>query len=118
MFNFKIPEQTSPFVWGAVVGAVALAIVGFGYAGWVTGGTSKQMASTASSQAVVAALAPICVSRFKAQDDAARKITELLAISTWSRGDAVEKSGFAAIAGNETRTSDIARACAEMLGRT
>lgn len=118
MFKVKIPEQTSPFVWGAVAGAVALAIIGFGYGGWVTGGSSQQMASSASNQAVIAALAPICVSGFKAQDDAARKVTELLAIGTWSRGEAVEKSGFAAIPGNEARKGDIARACAEMLSRT
>jgi hypothetical protein len=118
MFKFKIPEQTKPFVWGAVAGAVALAVIGFGYGGWVTGGSSRQMASSASNQAVIAALAPICVSQFNAQDDAARKVTELLAISTWSRGDAVEKSGFAAIPGNEARKGDIARACADILGRT
>ncbi len=118
MFKFKIPEQTTPFIWGAVAGAISLAIVGFGYGGWVTGGSSQQLASNASNQAVIAALAPICVSGFKAQDDAARKVTELLAISTWSRGDAVEKSGFAAIPGNEARKGDIARACADILGRT
>ena len=46
--------------WGAVGGAIALAIVGFSYGGWVTGGTAQQMAQQRSDAAVVAALAPIC----------------------------------------------------------
>jgi hypothetical protein len=118
MFNFKIPVQTTPFVWGAAAGAVVLAIVGFGYGGWVTGGTSQRMSSNASNEAVIAALAPICVSHFRAQDDATNKVAELVKVSSWARGDVVDKSGFALLPGNEARKGDVARACAEILSRT
>ena len=37
----KLPAKTSPFLWGALAGAIALAIVGFNWGGWVTGGTSE-----------------------------------------------------------------------------
>ena len=49
---------------GAAGGAAALALIGFAWGGWVTGGTAKQMAEKSASTAVVAALAPICVNNF------------------------------------------------------
>lgn len=34
-------EHIQPVVMGAIGGAIALAIVGFGWAGWVTGGRAE-----------------------------------------------------------------------------
>ena len=67
----KLPQNTSAYVWGAVVGAIACTVVGFSWGGWVTGGTSAKTASAAASDAKVAALAPICAERFRAQPDSA-----------------------------------------------
>ena len=50
-------------LWGAVGGAIAAMIVGFGWGGWVTGGTAGRMAATQSSTAVVEALVPVCVAQ-------------------------------------------------------
>ena len=111
----KLPENTNAYVWGAVIGAVALAVVGFGWGGWVTGGTATKTAATAASDAKVAALAPICADRFRAQGDSAAKIAELAKASSWDRGNVVEKSGFATMPGSKTTDSDVARACAEIL---
>lgn len=116
--NLKVPAETKPFVWGAVVGAVAAMIVGFGFGGWFTGGTSSRQAADASDVAVVAALAPICVNRFKAQDNAEAKIADLAKINSWERGGVVEKTGFATMAGSEPRNGAVARACAEILSRS
>jgi len=33
----KLPIETKPALWGAACGAIALAIVGFSWGGWVTG---------------------------------------------------------------------------------
>ena len=63
----------------------------------------------------VAALAPICADRFRAQGDSAVKIAELTKASSWDRGNVVEKSGFAMMPGSKTTDSDVARACAEIL---
>jgi hypothetical protein len=52
-------------VYGAFGGAVALAMVGFGWGGWVTGGSAELTAKTRSENAVVAALAPICATQFR-----------------------------------------------------
>ena len=111
----KLPENPGAYLWGAAVGAIACAVVGFGWGGWVTGGTSKKTASVAASDAKVAALAPICAERFRAQPDAQAKIAELVKASTWDRSNVVEKSGFAMMPGSKTTDSDVARACAEIL---
>ena len=47
------PSQLKPALWGAVGGAVALAIVGFTWGGWVTGGTARTLANVVGEDAVV-----------------------------------------------------------------
>jgi hypothetical protein len=111
----NIPVNTKPWIQGAVVGAVAAIIVGFSWGGWVTGGSSDKHAVSAARDATVAALAPICVERFRAQGDAAAKLVELAKASTWERGGVIERSGFAMMPGSKTADSDVARACAEIL---
>ncbi len=49
--------------WGVVCGAVAAMIVGFGWGGWTTAGTTTDM----TSKAVVASQAAICVAQFTKQ---------------------------------------------------
>jgi hypothetical protein len=114
-FAMQFPTNTKPMAWGFVAGAVACMIVGFSWGGWVTGGTSRKEAATAAHDAVVMALAPICVDRFRAQGDAPAKIAELAKASSWERGGLVEKSGYALMPGSKTTDTDVARACAEIL---
>ena len=56
----EINPGLKPALMGAAGGAIALAIVGFMWGGWVTGGTAEQTARTRADAAVVTALAPIC----------------------------------------------------------
>jgi hypothetical protein len=109
------PANLGIYLKGAAIGAVALAVIGFTWGGWVTGGTSRKDAATASHDAVVAALAPICAARFQAQAEAASKLTDLAKTSSWERGQVISKAGFATITGNSSVESDVASACAEML---
>jgi hypothetical protein len=111
----NMPVNTKPWIQGAFVGAVAAMIVGFSWGGWVTGGTSDKHSAAAAHDATVAALAPICVDRFRAQGDAPAKLAELTKASTWERGTLVEKSGFAQMPGSKGTDTDVARACAELL---
>ena len=111
----NMPANTKPWIQGAVVGAIVVAIVGFNWGGWVTGGTAAKNAAAASRDAVVAALAPICVERFRGQPDAVGKTDALMKGSSWDRGNMVEKSGFATMPGSTTADSDVARACATLL---
>ena len=52
-------------LWGAAAGAIALAIVGFNWGGWVTAGAAETLAKSRAATAVVAALTPICVEKFR-----------------------------------------------------
>ena len=101
--------------WGAVGGAIALAVVGFSYGGWVTGGTAQQMAQQRSDAAVVAALAPICADRFRQQADMGTNLIELKKVSSWQRGAFVEKGGWATMPGSTSPIAAVASACADLL---
>jgi hypothetical protein len=61
----NIPIETKPALWGMAGGAVALAIVGFSWGGWTTGGKAESTATMRANDAVVAALAPVCVDKFQ-----------------------------------------------------
>jgi hypothetical protein len=109
--------EIKPAAWGAIAGAVALAIVGFSWGGWMLGGPAERMAQARADTAVVTALTPICIAKFRAQADAAAKLTELKKASTWEQGSYIEKGGWATIPGTDAPSTAVARACAEQLGK-
>ncbi|GEP55463.1 hypothetical protein [Reyranella soli] len=111
----NMPKDTKPLIQGAVVGAIACAVLGFTWGGWVTGATARKDAGVAAHNATVATLAPFCADRFRAQGDATARMAELAKASTWERNSVLEKSGFASLPGSKTGDSDIARACVELL---
>ena len=57
----EMRAAVKPACWGAAGGAIALAIIGFTWGGWVTGGHAKTLADAA----VTAALVPICADKFQ-----------------------------------------------------
>jgi hypothetical protein len=113
----KIPVETKPALWGAVGGAVALAIVGFTWGGWVTGGKAEADATQRVNAAVVVALAPACVANFRHAADVSANLVALEKIDSWSQGDFVEKGGWATVPGSNPpeQVSAVAKACALML---
>ena len=103
---------------GIAAGAVATIVIGFYWGGWVTGGTAKEMVQKSASSAVVSALAPICVDKFRHAANATANLSELNKISyAWERGTFVEKGGWATTPGTEKMNSAVASACADKLGR-
>ncbi len=111
----KIPAEVKPAAWGAIGGAVALTIIGFTWGGWVTGGSSTQAAEQSAQTAVVAVLAPICVTQFHDQMDAEGKLAELSALRSYQQSDYVEKGGWATMPGSQTSVKGVAESCARML---
>lgn len=89
---------------GAAVGAVATMIIGFSWGGWSVESTAAKRADEASSTAVVAALATICVDRFQHAADAANNFVELKKVSTYMQGSFVEKGGWATSPGSDKVT--------------
>lgn len=113
----NIPAETKPIIWGAVGGAIAVAVIGFNWGGWVTGGKAEADASKRANDAVVVALAPVCVENFKRAPDVAVKRAAFKKVETWSQGEFVEKGGWATVPGLNPpeQVSAVARACALLL---
>ena len=115
-FSMKLTPKIESMLWGACGGAAALAIVGFMFGGWVTGGKAKEMAQQQSDKAVIAALSPICVDKFRHAKDADANLGKLNAISySWEKGTYVSAGGWATMPGNTEPNSAVAQACAEVL---
>jgi hypothetical protein len=113
----KIHPGVKPAVWGAVVGGVAFAVVGFSSLGWTLGSTAEKMATQRAETAVVAVLAPICVEKFQQQTDAAAKLVAFNKISSsWDRRSLIEKGGWATVPGTDKPNSAVVSACVEKLG--
>lgn len=113
----KIPVETKPALWGGVCGAIALAIVGFTWGGWVTGGRAETDATQRVNGAVVAALAPVCVEKFQQAPGVLDNLAALKKTDSWSQGAFVEKGGWASVPGSipPTQVSAVAQACASLL---
>jgi len=113
----KIPVETKPALWGIAGGAVALAIVGFTWGGWVTGAKAEANATQRANAAVVVALAPICVEKFQHTADASTNLAALKNVDSWSQGEFVEKGGWATVPGSNPpeQVSAVAKACALLL---
>ena len=76
----NISPSVKPALWGAAGGAVALAILGFTWGGWVTSSTATTMADKQANIEVAKVLAPVCFSQFNQQPGAAAKLVELKGI--------------------------------------
>ena len=114
--SLKLTPKVESALWGAAGGAAALAIVGFGFGGWVTGGKAAEMARQQTDKAVVAALAPICVDKFCCAKDVEANTGKLNAISyAWEKGTYISGGGWATLPGSGEPISGLAQACAEML---
>ena len=111
----NIPVETKPVLWGMVGGAIAAAVIGFTWGGWVTGSKAEAEATQRANTAVVVALAPMCVAKFQGTADVAANLAELKKADSWSQGAFIEKGGWATLPGNDSANSAVARACAEML---
>ena len=109
-----------PALWGAAGGATALALIGFSLGGWVTGGTAETLAGSRVEAAVVEALSPFCIDKFRAAADAPANLAEMKRMSSGSyaseQGKFIEKGGWATAPGSAEPNPAVARACADALG--
>jgi hypothetical protein len=101
---------------GAIAGAAAAMIIGFGWGGWTLGGTATKMVDEASRSAVTAALAPICVEKFQHTPNAVQNLADLKKTASYDQGSFVEKGGWATLPGSDASNYAVAQACANMLG--
>ena len=111
----NIPEWFKPGLKGAAVGAAALAIVGFTWGGWVTGGTAKEMAADQAKLEVVAALVPICIQQSSLDPQVVETLAQLREASSYQRSDMVMKAGWATMPGASDPNRNVAKACMKVL---
>jgi hypothetical protein len=98
-------------VWGLIFGAVITMIIGFGWGGWTTAGTTKNK----TDEAVLASQAAICVAQFMKQPNHEEKLKELGEIDTWKRAEYIEKGGWDKMPGQDKPGFSVAQTCARGL---
>ncbi len=108
-------EKIKTGLWGAIGGAIVLAIVGFFWLGWVTGETAQEKAEEMAENAVVDRLAPICVEQYNQDSERDQKLIALKEESSWKRRAYVEKQDWATMPGEENPDGKVAEECADML---
>lgn len=107
----EFPEWTQQALFSAAAGAGALAIFGFGWAGWTTASTAETMAADRARTEVTAALVPVCLQQSKMDPTSAAVMTRLMAIESWKRTDAMMATGWATMPGSENPDRAVANAC-------
>lgn len=106
----------SALAWTCAGTAIATMIIGFSWGGWVTGGTSRTLATTAGDVARAELASTICVDRFNAAPDAAARLTELKALSdSYKKRQFVETGGWATMPGQTAADRRAAELCATAL---
>ena len=106
------PEWLKPGLIGAGFGAVAIAIVGFSWGGWVTGGKAEVMASNEAQAQVIAAMLPICIEQSKVDPESIALLATFKDASRYQRGTLLMKSGWATMPGATEPDRKLANACA------
>lgn len=109
--TMQIPTWTKPGLLGAGVGAIALAILGFNWGGWVTGSTASKMTDTVSTAAVAAALTSYCVLNAKNDPASTAVMAEIADASSYKRRAMVEEAGWATPLGSEEPDRALAESC-------
>jgi len=113
-WSYARPTKTLVF-WACLGTMVVTMIVGFTWAGWVTGGTALKMAEASGEDAVAKRLAPMCVVRFKEDPTKDAKLKELKEMSSYEKSDYVKKQGWATMPGEQEPTSRVAEECSKLL---
>ncbi len=105
------PEWTKPGIYGAVVGAIAVSILGFSWGGWKTGGTAQELAESHAREEVTQALVPVCLNKSEADPERIAKLALLQEASGFSRRKILMETGWATQPGSENPNRDLATAC-------
>jgi hypothetical protein len=108
-------EKIKTSVWSAIIGAIIVMIIGFGWGGWVLGSTSQQKADTMVADALVARLAPMCLEQFNKDAQKETKLKELTALNRWEREKYVEQQGWATMPFEKEADSRVAEVCVEQI---
>ena len=109
------PTKATLF-WSCIGSVIVALVIGFTWGGWVTGGTSRDMATTAGTDATGQLASVICVERFLASPTAAAQLAELQELtSSYQQRQLIEKTGFATMPEQDSANRRAADLCAKVL---
>lgn len=108
------PTKAQAF-WACAVCIVATLIVGFGAAGWVTGGTARKMADDAAAGKYQGLATAVCAEEFMRAADARARLAKLKALQWYERDDLVAAGGWATMPGENEANTVVAELCANTL---
>lgn len=102
-------------LWFGVGCVVATLVIGFGVAGWVTGGTAKKMADESASTSRQQLAAAVCAQRFLRAADSQARLAKLTKLEWYERDDVVAGGGWATMPGEQEANGAVAEMCATRL---
>ena len=102
-------------LWGAAGGAIVLAVIGFAWFGWVTGGTAEEMAEEMAEKAVMNRLTPFWIQKFNQDPKKLQKLETLKKTQFYERGMYIEAQGWATVLGEKNPDNKVAEKCSEMI---
>ena len=105
------PEWTKPGLYGAIVGAAGVCLLGFTLGGWTTGSTAREMAQKLAADEVTLAMVPVCLKTSAADPERTAKLATLQEASSFSRSRALMDTGWATPPGSDAPSRDLAEAC-------
>ena len=109
-------DQLKTHAVALAIGAVATVAIGFGWGGWVLGGTAQKMVQDKVNAEVVALYTPECVKHFETQADMPTHWAAFKkASSDYDQQSFIEKTGFATPPDAKSPNDDVADACATKL---
>ena len=108
------PTKTQAF-WFAAGSVAATLIVGFAYAGWVTGGTAEEMRLGAAQEARQTLAAAVCAQEFMQAEGAKARLAALEKLPYYLRSDQLAKDGWATMPDRKEASTDVAILCAGRL---
>lgn len=113
----QMNDRLNGFLWGIPLGAGAAVIVGLSM-GWIVSSAKANVLANERAQTVlVAAMAPICVTRFRDAKGFAENLAALKGImASWERRDYVVKGNWANV--GQAANYAVADACAEALNKS
>jgi hypothetical protein len=111
--NYR-PSKTEA-AWFGVGCIAATLIAGFGFGGWVTGGTAQKQVSEAAANARHELATAVCVEDFMATKDSGVTLAKLKEAGWYDRGELVAKGGWATMPDRKEANSDVASLCAAKL---
>ncbi len=114
----QIPEWTKPALMGAGAGAIALAIVGFNWGGWMTEKTAQKISSENSVAAVATALTPYCLQNSQGDPNSMVVLAKFKEANSYNQRGIVEDAGWATPLGAERPNRMLAEACQIALAAT